>query len=195
MGGLDLDMYKIIRSEIDSIRWNVRSSYPTMQTELIENYLAKYINRTAISKSRLKLINHQQEVLILYNDYRNQKANKAAPKKLKSLDPLVAINSIVQHLLPPFFQKCHYYGILSSATYRVIKDRIGKHLLRNLKTIRTVFQILHHLLGLDPAVCEKCKSAQLDKSLVPADKAFIRVLLKSTAGRSPPINSYLNWGP
>ena len=39
----DNDRYKNIRNEIESIRWNVRSSYPTMQTELIENYLARYI--------------------------------------------------------------------------------------------------------------------------------------------------------
>ena len=47
-GNIQVPNYELSRSEISNRRWNVRNSYPTMQTGLIENYLGRYINRVAI---------------------------------------------------------------------------------------------------------------------------------------------------
>ncbi len=53
-GNIKVSDYDLLREDISKRRWNVRNSYPTLQTGLIENYLARYINRVAISKNRLK---------------------------------------------------------------------------------------------------------------------------------------------
>jgi len=69
-------------------RWNVRTLYPAMNTGLIEEYLARYINRVAISPSRLIYHQREKEVQIIYNDYRKQEQGKAAPKGNEILTPI-----------------------------------------------------------------------------------------------------------
>ncbi|MDH3796650.1 MAG: transposase, partial [Flavobacteriaceae bacterium] len=126
--GLD---WAAVKSIIEKKRWNVKNTYPTMETSLIENYLSRYINRVAISRNRFKYIADQQKVEILYHDYRNQEEGKAAPKKLKPLAPLLAIHQIMMHVLPPYFQKARYYGLHSVATFKRLQDKIPDKLKRN----------------------------------------------------------------
>lgn len=158
-GKIKFDSYfQAVTGEISQKRWVVNNQYPTADTSLIENYLSRYINRVAISRNRFKYLANQQKVEIIYNNYRAQELNQAAPKAIKVLPPLVAIDHILQHVLPPSFQKARYYGLHSATTYRVLKDKIPQYLQRNRNTIRTLFQILHHLLKLTPYQCENCQS-------------------------------------
>jgi hypothetical protein len=131
--------FHVVIEEVSQKRWVVNNQYPTADTSLIENYLSRYINRVAISKNRFKYLADQQKVGILYNNYRAQEANQAAPKAIKVLSPLAAIDQILQHVLPPRFQKARYYGIHAPATYKVIKDQIPAVIKRNGHTIRTLF--------------------------------------------------------
>ncbi len=55
--------------EVSKVRWVVHSTYPTMETNTIENYLAKYISRVAISNKRLDYIKDSEKVIITYNNY------------------------------------------------------------------------------------------------------------------------------
>lgn len=200
LGGLDklishsdikVSDYDSLRSEISDRRWNVRNNYPTMQTGLIENYLARYINRVAISKNRLKYLEKEKQVQIVYNDYRNQQENKAAPKAIKELSPLVAMHQIMQHVLPPYFQKSRYYGLHSTCIFNKIKNQIPQ-LLRNAgQTIRTVFQILKDLLKLNPMVCEKCQQPNLASIPITSDSSYIQLILTAYKGRPPPQNILL----
>ena len=96
--------------EVGKIRWVVHSTRATTQTDVLKSYLARYINRIAISNNRLKYLAQTDEVAILYNDYRNQQNECAAPKAIKHLDPLTAIHQIIQHVLPRHFQKSRHYG-------------------------------------------------------------------------------------
>jgi hypothetical protein len=185
-GSIDVPDYEEIREELSKRRWNVRNSYPTLQTGLIENYLARYINRVAISKNRLKYLESEKQVQIVYNDYKNQQKDKAAPKAIKNLSPLVAIHQIMQHLLPPYFQKSRYYGLHSTCIFSKVKGDIPQ-LLRNVgQTIRTVFQILKDLLNLTPLVCEKCQQTNLTRIPISSDPAYLQIILTAPKGRAPP---------
>lgn len=97
--------------EVEKIRWVVHSAHPTMNTIVIEKYLARYINRVAISNNRLQYLKENHKVIILYNDYKNQLQGFPAPKAFKELDPLSAIHQILEHVLPPHFQKSRKYGL------------------------------------------------------------------------------------
>ena len=178
-----------LKSVIESKRWNVRSTYPTMETALIENYLSRYINRVAISRNRFKYISDQHKVSIIYNDYKNQIENKAAPKKTKHVDPLIAIHQIVQYVLPPYFQKSRYYGLHATATFRKLKDQIPSHIIRNGQSIRTLFQILNQLLKITLYQCEQCKSENYELIELQPDRNWARCLLPA-ANKSPPINGW-----
>ena len=64
----------------------------TADTETIQKYLAKYINRVGISDSRVQYLKEQSQVIIQYNDYKAQQQNQAAPKALLMMEPMVFIH-------------------------------------------------------------------------------------------------------
>lgn len=171
-------------SEVSKIRWVVHSTRPTMNTSLIENYLGRYINRIAVSSSRMKYIEEQQQVQLIYNDYKNQQPGMAAPKLIKILKPLEAIHQILQHVLPGYFQKSRNYGLHHHST--VIKQAIPPALKRNPMTIRTVFQILHQLLQINPYQCSECGSDNYKIIEFAGDKSWWTPNAGKTTGRSPP---------
>jgi len=180
-----------LKATLSEKRWNVRTVYPTMNTSLIEEYLARYINRVAISPSRINYHQEEKEVYIIYKDCRNQKKGKAAPKAMKSLHPLSAIHQMVSHVLPPYFQKARYYGLHASATYKRIAATLPDTLKRNGSTIRTVFEILYDLLKIKPYKSEACGSGDYLIEEIPPDKQYKFRFLSLSPGRSPPqINAF-----
>jgi len=182
------EQYEILSDQIQSKRWNVRCNRPTMNTKIIERYLARYINRIAISNNRVRWLQSQKKVAILFTDYRNQIENQTPPKAIRNLDPLVAIHQIVQHLLPPYFQKSRYYGLHSCSTFKAIKHLIPESLKRNDQTIRSVFQILFELLKIPPSVCPACQSNDLEIIPIQNDASFFQTFLNHPP-RSPPIDN------
>ncbi len=65
-----------------------------------------------------------QNVRIECNDYRNQKQGQAAPKKYRDLSPLIAMQMLLQHQLPLYFQKVRHYGLHAAVVYKKVKDQI-----------------------------------------------------------------------
>ena len=185
------DMNELIAT-IKHKRWNVKNEYPTSDTEVLERYLARYVNRIAISKSRLEYVASQQKnndlVLITYKDYRNQKMGQAAPVAVKSLRPLVAMHQFMTHVLPPYFQKSRYYGIHAPVTYKRIKDQIPDILKRNGHTVRMIFQILNYLNGLMGYRCEKCQHDEFEITALRADVKWIFNFITIPSYRGPPMN-------
>jgi hypothetical protein len=177
--------YEVLHSDLKSKRWVVHNTRPTMDTKVLESYLARYINRVAISNSRLEYLHEVNKVNIIYNDYKNQQTGSPAPKDTKTLEPLVAIGQIMQHVLPANFQKSRRYGLHSAPTKKRLAPVIPDAIKRNGETIRTLFEILTQLLKLNPFSCQICKSPEYYIEEVNPDKNWIRQYIGIPNCRSP----------
>jgi hypothetical protein len=182
--------YEQIEAQVENKRWVVNHQRPTANTWLIENYLAKYICRSAVTAKRLKYDDKSKMVSLLYNDYAKQKPGQIAPKGLRSLHPLDAIHAILKHKLPPYFQRSRYYGIHSSATYKKIKDHISDNLKRDPRMIKILFSLMRELLDIPAAnktrCCANCGSIQLHSTKVKKDELWIYLNVNNYKIRSPP---------
>ncbi len=180
--------YKEIESLLEGVNFVVHNTKPTIDTAILENYLARYINRVAVSNNRVNYIVGQRKVQMIYNDYQQQKEGEAAPKKIRNVDPLVFIHQFMQHVLPRYFQKSRRYGLHASATKKKYKDRLPQSLKRDGAVIRTVMQIITKLLNATPYQCEKCKSKDYTVKLIRPTIEWIYPYLK-IAPRAPPIHA------
>ena len=181
----DLD---ILLTELENKTWVVHNTKPTLDTSILENYLARYINRVAISKSRVEYLKDNNQVKILYNDYANQQQGQPAPKKYKVVDPLSFIHQFMQHVLPPYFQKTRRYGLHSSATKRKYEGLLPKAIKRNGHTIRTLLQIITQLIKDKPFSCEQCQSNEYQIIMIPQCKEWIHRYINVPTPRPPPLS-------
>ena len=72
----------------------------------------------------------------------------------------MAIHQIMQHVLPPYFQKSRRYGLHSPATKKRLSDVMPDKIKRNGQTIRTLLEILTQLLKQQPYKCANCQSTE-----------------------------------
>ena len=186
-GKIDYHMsYADIENLLVNKRWVVHNTPPTIDTSILENYLARYINRVAISKSKVRYLKSHRKVSICYNDYKNQESGKAAPKAYKKLDPLVFINQFLQHVLPPYFQKTRRYGLHASPTKKKYAQQISDTIKRNGHSVRTVLQIINQLIKAKPYECAQCQSDQYEMAIISSDRAWIHNNIKGLKCRAPP---------
>lgn len=176
--------YEEIESLVGTKRWVVHNTHPTADTSTLETYLARYINRTAITNSRLEYIADQRRVQIIYNDYRKQQKGQPAPKAVKKLQPLVAIGQIMQHVLPAYLQKTRRYGLHHATTRKRLSTTLVDVVRQNGHTIRTIMQIIKDLMGVEQVVCEQCGGTDFSTVLIPADKFYLKTYL-THQNRSP----------
>ena len=165
--------YEELIEEVKEKQWTIFVTHPTMETETIEMYLARYINRVAVTNSRLEYIKENNEVSLLYNDYKNQKEGEKAPKKVDKLPPLIFLHQLLSHLPPPYFQRTRRYGIHANAKSKIVKETIENKLKRNGRTIRTVMEIISHLMHLNPFICQHCGKDKFITIDLPPDKGWI----------------------
>lgn len=177
--------YDDIIKEVQKVRWVVHTTYPTMNTTIIANYLAKYINRVAVSNKRLDYVKDSECVVLLYNEYKNQESGKVSPKAYLYLEPLVAIEQILQHVLPKHFQKSRRHGLHNANTN--IKKAIPDALKNNLATIRTIMEIITHLSNLKPFECDNCKSTNFTIEEIHPNKTWIYKFFTLKSIRAPPL--------
>jgi len=155
----------------------VNNDWPTENTEVIEEYLAKYINRSAISKKRLHYDSAQGTVEITYKDYYNQVKGKAAPYLAKKLNPLLAIDQIMQHKLPVGLHRVRYYGLHHNALERKVKSKIKQSLLRSKDSVQILFELLTKMLNQtsksSKRLCPNCGYDKFDKEKIAGDSNWI----------------------
>jgi hypothetical protein len=178
--------YLEIEALLSGVSFVVHNTRPTMDTRILENYLARYINRVAVSNSRVQYIKGQEKVHLLYNDYQQQKEGEAAPKKIKKIDPLVFIHQFMEHVLPPYFQKSRRYGLHASATKKKYKDRLPQSIKRDGSVIRTIMQIVTQLLKATPYLCAKCECKEFEIILVRPNTEWMYRYLVLPYTRPPP---------
>ena len=151
----------------------------------IHHYKERYINHVAVTNSRLSYLKETNEVKLIYNDYRNQIDGQPAPKKTIGFDSLSFIHQYLMHVPPPYFQKTRWYGIHSSASQKKYKSTIESLLRKNGQTVRTVMEIIRHLLKVPTLRCEKCAHDKFEVEIVSADRHFIKTYLTLPNIRSP----------
>ncbi len=173
-------------AEVQSLKWVVHNTKPTIDTTVLENYLARYINRVAISKNRISYIKATQQVGISYKDYRKQEKGKAAPKAVKLVDPLSFIHQFMEHVLPPYFQKSRRYGLHASRTKKKYQSILPTAIKRNGEMIRTLFQIIKQLIKEKPYQCAKCQSEDYEIIQIKPDKSYIDQIIIVPSKRAPP---------
>ena len=146
--------------EVEGKRWNVKNGYPTIDLGILENYLARYINRIAISKSRFEYLAEQQEVHLIYKEYKKQKEGQTASLSIKRIEPFAAIDQFLMHVLPTHFHKSRYYGLHASATFKKYQDKMDERLLKSKDSISILFSILKSILKMASYSCKACKSVR-----------------------------------
>lgn len=174
--------YEYYEEMLKDKRWVVNQQKPQIDTTILEEYLSRYICRSAISPSRLEYVKAKKEVKISFKDYNNKDDDKAAPIGIKTMDPLVAIGMILQHKLPPYFHKSRYYGLHATCHRKKIAEMIPKEIQRNDQWIRQLFEILTILFNLveeEIKSCPECGSINLEKSIVSADRHWLKNNVKS----------------
>ncbi len=177
--------YDQVIQKVKDKQWTVFVTHPTMQTKTIELYLARYINRIAVTNGRLNYIKENNEVHLLYNDYKNQEKDQVAPKETRTMPPLVFLNQLLEHLPPPNFQRVRRYGIHASAKSAKVKDTIEKKLKRHGRTIRTTMEIISHLMHLNPFECAECGCKEFTVEQVLPDKTWVHKWIKIPTIRAP----------
>jgi hypothetical protein len=166
--------YEELHTSLTSKSWCVHAEPPTADTKVIEEYLGRYICRIGLSKNRFHFDQINQEVTIQYKDYRNSdKKTGEVPKASKILPPLVAIDQIMQHCLPAYFQKCRYYGLHGSACRNKCMKAIPGRIKRNDQSVKTLFQLLTIMLGLEGLSCSECGGSEYFKLVLTPDKKWI----------------------
>jgi len=109
-----------------------------------------------------------------------------APKAYKIMDPLVAIDQILQHVLPPYFQKSRRYGIHHSSSK--LKATIPEAVKRNGQTIRTTIEIITELHKQKPYKCKKCGSENQTIEELNPGKSWVNLYITIPSSRPPPSN-------
>ena len=173
--------------EVRNLRWVVHTTRPTTNTSILKSYLGRYINRIAISNNRLKYLAKTNHVALIHNDYKNQKTGCPAPKSIKHMTPITAIQQMVQHVLPRYFQKSRHYGLHNACnnTKQIAEDAIKT----NPSTIRTALQIINALLKREIFRCEACQGIEFYLEKYPSDRTYLSKYLAIDTERAPP-----NWG-
>lgn len=189
--------YEQLKTQIEHVNWVVNNDWPTENTDVIEAYLSKYINRSAISKRRLYYDTDQSEVTITHKDYYNQVQGQAAPYKKTKLSPLLAIDKILQHKLPPHFHRVRYYGLHHSAIEKKVKSQLHPSLTRNKDSTRILFELLTKMinqLNQSPKrLCPNCSHDKFDIQKVAGDPNWVYInVLNFQKNKSPPksLNTY-----
>jgi len=100
--------------------------------------------------------------------------------------PLVAMASILRHVLPAYFQRSRHYGLHAHSTYQRVKTSIPVAVRRSTGGIRLIFLLLKHLLKTKVTACEGCGSLRpVIRELVLPDGNYIKDLT-NLPNRSPP---------
>lgn len=177
--------YEDLTAAIRNKTWVVNHQPPTVDADLINTYLARYICRIGISDDRLSYDKKAQQVTLEFNNYRKQENGKAAPKAYRYLAPLVAMDMILQHLLPSYFQRSRHYGLHAQPTYKRIEPKLTAAVKRTSDVVLVILRLLKWFLRKAQQKCAQCGFTDFQVIPVEADHDFICPYL-SRPKRAPP---------
>jgi len=181
--------YEEIEEELLSKQWVVNNGWPSKNTEVIESYVAKYINRSAVTAKRISYNSSAGMVSITHKDYANKASNGQVGYKKRKLPALVAIAKIMQHKLPSSFHRVRYYGIHHPSKYKKIHPKIALILKRNKTSIQILFSLLNKLVKGQKVgkTCGHCGGEDFEKEKIAGEANWIYEHVVGYAqNKSPP---------
>ena len=151
--------YEVLTAGLITKTWVVNQQPPTMDATVINAYLSRYICRIGISDKRLKYDPITQQVSLEYNDYRKQQSDQPPPTAMLSLPPLLAMDKILQHLLPPHFHRTRHYGLHAPNTRKRLAGQLQAYVKSAPSTVLVVLRLLKAMLQLSTQyACQQCGS-------------------------------------
>ncbi len=158
--------------------WNVYSK-PSVKGPLkVLNYLARYVQRVAITNNRI-LSDKNGKITF---SYKKRDKNNTFKWKQMSLPAMEFIRRFLQHVLPTGFHKVRYYGFLNpknKSDLMRIKMVLGQKT-KNQKELLEADNDSTNLKNIQERLCNKCKKGHL---------IFLQNIerkLKCFSERSPP---------
>jgi len=124
----------------------------------LARYLAKYIASPPISVRRI-LEYTGKMVKYCYMDHKTKKI------KEETVDVMIFIGRMVQHVLPKGFQRVKYYGIQATKSLKLWRDKIKKCVKKIKGKIKDVYEVIEKVnyreryrrgCGRDPFICSCC---------------------------------------
>jgi hypothetical protein len=140
-------------------QWVVYAKKPFGNAGKVLTYLGRYTHRIAISNHRIKQVK-DDKVSFEWRDYADN--NK---KKIMKVTAEEFIRRFLLHVLPSYFFKIRYYGLLSSRNKKINIALCRKLLGVVTKFIDNITQSWQELLlihtGIDVNICPNCKKGQM----------------------------------
>lgn len=155
----DKQVFGRILAEAKKKKWEVfLKAVPTEVGQTALDYLARYINKVAITNRRIVGYNGE-EVKLSYKDYRDEGKQKEMSVPAKEF-----LERFVRHILPKGFVRCRYFGVWARAglaqRLKKILDVLGaqeqsEHATRQ-KASGDWFEQLHESILKKAQTCEAC---------------------------------------
>ena len=154
--------YEVLTADFLTKSWVVNQQPPTMDATVINAYLSRYICRIGISDKRLEYDPITQQVRLRYNDYRKQQSGQPPPTAILRLPPLVAMDKILQHLLPPHFHRTRHYGLHAPNTRKRLAGQLKAYVKSAPSTVLVILRLLKEMLKRSHQLaCRHCGSLGL----------------------------------
>jgi hypothetical protein len=150
--------FEVFKKEFYLKKWVVFAEKPFKGPDQIINYLGKYINRVAISNSRIKAADSNT---VTFN-YKNYKTAEIA--LTMTLNAEEFISRFMMHILPQGFYKIRYFGIYAQCNTDFKNQCFA--LLDDAPFIPTyeglpLPEVIRMETGIDLCVCNKCKQGKM----------------------------------
>lgn len=158
----DYSSFKKLLDESCKTNWVVYSKKPFAGPKQVINYLGRYTHRIAISNYRIIAAN-EDTVTFSWRDRRDNNNLKTM-----TLNAITFIKRFLLHILPTGFMKIRHYGIFANsvrkATLSLCEDffKIEKGA-NNTPILETWQDIIFHVTGEDPTLCQFCKIGHMVK--------------------------------
>jgi hypothetical protein len=109
----EMDVEAVL-AELEAKEWEVFAR-PFANSEVVYEYLSRYVHQVAISNHRLVKLEAGQVTFRYYDNKERAEVGGKGKEKEMTLPVLEFIRRFMQHILPPGFHRIRYYGLHSSS--------------------------------------------------------------------------------
>jgi hypothetical protein len=151
--------WETVKECIYKKKWVVYAKKTGKTVDRALEYLARYTNRVAIGNNRINNVENGK-VTFRYKDVKTGRYNRELTLSAEEF-----IRRFLQHILPFGFYKIRYFGILSTANIKTLREQclalIAKEQLLPRFEGLNAYEVLRIIMGSDPSICKKCKTGRM----------------------------------